>query len=346
MAWLGPDPQSNGYYGEQPQWRDDPRGGGKANSWLGGPGQYDEYYDGQYDGQNYEGDGYGYDDGGYYGYDAQYPGEVFEEEGRARTLTAQWLDQESSSADKRGKAGSIKAQAPPQQWQLCGAGAGQFERQGFESWTPQEKALWQEGKLRVKWGIGQVSVRLPIQGPCSFIALVYGFLPFLIPIWWAIWSCSSYVQTGVPRFFPTFGLAIATAFALGNELVTKPLCKLIASEEVCSRPPEAVCKHCGMPSGHVMNAYILMGWSLLEFALDNPVHLEWILAIVLVMGPVPWARVYNRDHTVGQVTVSAIIAWLMSGVAYFIRWVYFPGHEHPWQWGGFGIGEATLSINA
>jgi hypothetical protein len=297
-------------------------------------------YDGRFDGGYDDGYGGGYD--GYYD-DQGYQGEALQDEGGARTLTAQWLDQDPGP--DRGKSGSLsRGQAPPQQWHLCGAGAGQFERQGFESWAPREKTLWTEGKLRSKWGIGQVSVRLPIQGCCSFIAIIYGFLPYLIPIWWGVWAISSYLTTGVPRFFPTFGLAIACGFALGNELVTKPLCKLIASDDVCSRPPEAVCKHCGMPSGHVMNAYILMGWALLEFALDNPVHLEWVLAVVVVMGPVPWARVYNKDHTVAQVTVSAIIAWLCSGCAYYVRWVYFPGHAHPWQWQGYNVPEGRLMV--
>merc|ERR1712194_46421 len=98
--------------------------------------------------------------------------------------------------------------------------------------------------------------------------------------------------------------------------------------ELTKRPPEAVCKHPGMPSGHVMNAYTLMVWALLEEMLDpDIVYPEWCLFIVLVMGPVPWARVYNRDHTRQQVLVSVLAGSLIGALGYIIRGTYFPGHH-------------------
>merc|ERR1712154_122763 len=121
-------------------------------------------------------------------------------------------------------------------------------------------------------------------------------------------------------------------FALVNETVTKQICKRTLSPEITSRPPEAVCKHPGMPSGHVMNAYTLMTWAFLEAALDAHIYLEWLLIIVMVMGPVPWARVYNKDHTVPQVVVSACIATVMGVIAYCLRRHYFGDHISPWTW--------------
>lgn len=220
----------------------------------------------------------------------------------------------------------------PRQWQKLSQGAGQLEYQGYETWTPEEKMMFKEGTLKEKWGIGQVSIRLPIQGPLSFIAILYGYLPFLIPISWFVWALYTYIQEGKPRFFPTYGLSIAIGFAIVNEAVTKKLFKKFAPESITSRPPEAVCKHPGMPSGHVMNAYTLMIWCLLEVLFDkSAIHSDWLVFVFSVMGPVPWARVYNKDHTVLQVTVSAICSVVMGSAAFYIRRTYFPGHQEPWD---------------
>lgn len=211
-------------------------------------------------------------------------------------------------------------------------GAGQCEYQGFEDWTAEEQQLWREGKLRCKWGIGQVSIRLPVRDCLTFTALLYGYLPFIIPIWWALWALITKIQYGEARFFPFFGICIAAGFALVNELITKQICKRTLPASITNRPPEAVCKHPGMPSGHVMNAYTLMVWCFLEAAFDTTVYPEWLLVIILIMGPVPWARVYNKDHTVAQVLASACCAVFMGTVAYFIRKTHFPDHQQPWDW--------------
>jgi len=221
----------------------------------------------------------------------------------------------------------------PQQWQkFLSPGAGQWEYQGYESWTPEEQKAFREGKLTAKWGIGQVSIRLPVTGGVDFVALVYGFLPYIIPLWWAIWAGVTWIVHGRPRFFPAFGICIATGFVILNEAVTKKLCRRFMSKEITDRPAEAVCRHPGMPSGHVMNAYTLMVWCLLEAALDSSVYPEWLVVIILVMGPVPWARVHNRDHTLLQVATSAGCAVLMGTTAYLIRVHFFPHIHQPWDY--------------
>merc|ERR1740121_2717254 len=103
------------------------------------------------------------------------------------------------------------ASQEPEQWQPIPKlkGSGQYEYQGFESWTPEEKQEFKEGKLRCKWGVGQVSIRLPIKDCMHLTGLVYGYLPFIIPIWWAIWVLTSWAVNGSPRFFPFYGLCIA-----------------------------------------------------------------------------------------------------------------------------------------
>jgi len=221
----------------------------------------------------------------------------------------------------------------PEQWQPIEKlkGSGQCEFQGFDTWTPEEKQAYIDGTLKKKWAFGQVSIRLPLPGPVSFIAIVYGYLPFVIPLWWLLWLIGSWVELGKPQFFPTCGLAIAAGFALVNETITKQICKRTLPASITNRPPEAVCNHPGMPSGHVMNAYTLMTWCLLECALDKIVHIDWLIAIAVVMAPVPWARVYNKDHTVPQVMVSFVVAIIMGSIAYYVRKSYFPHHEQPWD---------------
>merc|ERR1719384_1221670 len=115
---------------------------------------------------------------------------------------------------------------------------------------------------------------------------------------------SSHLTDGHPSFFPFCGLCVASGTALANELVTKQVCKRTMSAKLTSRPPEAVCKKPGMPSGHAMTAYTLIVWVLLEVAFDHVVQTKWAAMVVLLMGPVPWARVYNMDHTVLQVTTA------------------------------------------
>jgi len=223
-----------------------------------------------------------------------------------------------------------KEKGEPQQWQPFAGleGAGQFERQGFYTWTHEEQDLWRQGKLESKWGIGQVSLRLPLQNPLDILAVAYGFLPYLVPFSFLLWSLQTLIRFGSPRFFPTYGLIMASICALVNEVVIKNVCRRVLSEELTTRPPEAVCKHAGMPSGHVMNAYTLMVWAFLEEALDeHVVYPEWLFFIILVMGPVPWARVHNGDHTRPQVAVSVLAGTMMGILVYLIRKIYFPGYH-------------------
>lgn len=221
----------------------------------------------------------------------------------------------------------------PQPWVgILSKGAGQLEYQGFEDWTPEEKQLWRSGKLRSKWGVGQVSIRLPLADNLTIVALFYGFIPYIIPIWWAIWVSTSWAMNGHPRFFPAFGLCVALGCAIVNELITKQFCRLVLPESLTDRPPEAVCRHPGMPSGHVLNGWILMVWCLVEAATAKLVQIEWLIIIVACMGPVPWARWYNKDHTLAQVTVSMVLSIFFGVAAAWVRKTHYPNQSFLWHW--------------
>lgn len=221
----------------------------------------------------------------------------------------------------------------PQQWaphEKC-IGAGQFEWQQLKDWTEAEKELWRSGDMTAKIGLGQVTIRLPIRDPFSAIAIMYGFLPYLVPISWIIWVLFGLATDGHARFFPLYGICISVGFAAINELIVKQICKLILPARIAMRPPESVCKHPGMPSGHVMNGYTLMTWCLLEAGMGNHIHYIWLLIILAIMAPVPLARVYNNDHTWPQVTASVVIATGMGMLAFAIRTAYFAGHWDPFD---------------
>merc|ERR1712151_525294 len=104
-----------------------------------------------------------------------------------------------------------------------------------------------DGKLKKKVAVGQVSIRLPIASSFALLAIVYGYLPFIIPLLWLFWLVVSWAEYGKPHFFPAAGLSIAGSFAVVNEAVTKKICKKLLPATITSRPPEAVCKHPGMP---------------------------------------------------------------------------------------------------
>lgn len=212
-------------------------------------------------------------------------------------------------------------------------GAGQLECQALDDWTDEEQKQWEAGVLDAKWAVGQVTIRLPIRDPLQFMAILYGYLPFIIPIWWLIWTIETWVTEGRPRFFPAYGISIAVGFALVNETITKQICKRLLPKELTDRPAEAVCKHPGFPSGHVMNAYTIMIWCLLEVIFNkNTLHTDWLLIILVVMAPVPWARVYNRDHTIPQVSASALMSIVTGSIAFVIRVNHFPHHGQLWDW--------------
>lgn len=192
------------------------------------------------------------------------------------------------------------------------------------------------GQFESKFAVMQVTIRLPLDpNPLNLIALAYGFLPFMVPggffVYWAI----------TRRFIPLFGLCLSLGVSIINEVILKPILKdprprLSANKEQ-DHTGRWVMKP-GMPSGHVLNATVLLVWAVLEVAFKGPglhdhadITIKWFAIIFLLMAPVPWARWYNSDHSLSQCLVAGSVG-IVAGIAgYYVRSTYFKQHWAPWH---------------
>lgn len=187
------------------------------------------------------------------------------------------------------------------------------------------------GPYKSKKAILQVTWRFPINwsDPLNIITLVYGYLPFVIPL---VFFIDVVVER---RFIAFYGLAVSAVVTVLNEVVLKPIVKDPRPEGSANRKYNEITKKWemkpGMPSGHVLNATTTMVWCLLEVALRGPgfdvqpfLTVNILLLILVCMAPVPWARIYNKDHSLAQCTVAGAIGVVAGVVAYWIREQYFP----------------------
>lgn len=189
------------------------------------------------------------------------------------------------------------------------------------------------GRFDRKVAIGQVTFRFPLEwwDPLNVIALLYGFLPWAVPITFGL-------SAAITRhFILLYGLIVSLVTSLVNEVGLKPFFNDPRPLESANRHADGSSKP-GMPSGHVLNATTIMVWAVLEVAFRGPgfddhPHLttEWLAFIFLLMGPVPWARWYNSDHTIKQCIVAGILGVFVGAFAYWIRSTYFEDHWKPWD---------------
>lgn len=194
-----------------------------------------------------------------------------------------------------------------------------------------------KGPYTTKKAIGQVTIRLPFSWhPLNVIAILYGFLPWIIPISFGVhWLVTQ-------RFMSLYGTLLLLVVSLLNEAVFKPLLKQPRPALTANKDPPMSKKgkiKPGMPSGHVLNATTCMVWALLEVGFRGPGYdentsltTEWLILILLLMAPVPWARWYNSDHTFQQCWVSFILGIIVGIAAFYVRATYFEGHWKPWDW--------------
>merc|ERR1711915_466600 len=132
-----------------------------------------------------------------------------------------------------------------------------------------------------------------------------------------------------------FGFLLAIICSIINELVFKNLAKQPRPENTANRKPDGTPTH-GMPSGHVLNAFTLMIWSICEVALSKDaesreIQIWWLCVIIIVMLPVPWARWWNEDHSAQRCAVSIFLGCVAGITAFVIRTTYFSNHWQPWE---------------
>lgn len=195
------------------------------------------------------------------------------------------------------------------------------------------------GPFTSKKAVLQVTIRTPLEKtPGNIIALAYGFLPFIIP-------AAFFINWAITRHFITlYGFMVSIITSLVNEVVFKPIVNDPRPVESANkiRDPETgkMKMKPGMPSGHVLNAVTILVWASLEVAVRGPgikhpiTCAEWMIAIFVLMAPVPWARWRNKDHSLNQCLVAGALGIVAGITAYFIR-VHFFRHVGPTATGFF-----------
>lgn len=198
-------------------------------------------------------------------------------------------------------------------------------------------------KFENKIAVGQVTIRLPLDySPVNLTALLYGFLPWLIPITLVVYFVTTW------HFIYIYGPLISVVLAGINEGILKKIFNQ-------PRPPQSantekdkdgsiakdesgkIIMKPGMPSGHVLNATSIMVWALLEVYFNGPgleknsgLTYTWLAVILAVHLPVPWARWHNLDHTFNQCLVSTVIGTLVGIGSFYLRAHYISGVWKPW----------------
>lgn len=194
-----------------------------------------------------------------------------------------------------------------------------------------EELVENGGKYTFKKAIGQVTVRCPNTDPLSWIAIIYGFIPWLIPalcgVHFLVWR----------RLTGIYALGLSVTCAGVNEACLKPLIQNPRPRLSANKHKDGSLKY-GMPSGHVLNSFALMIWAILEIIIMSGPSLDfqmeiWFVMLITCLGlPVPWARWYNLDHTWQQCFVSCVLGLFAGICAFVLRARLFPGNWELQDW--------------
>jgi hypothetical protein len=175
------------------------------------------------------------------------------------------------------------------------------------------------GKYSFKAAIFQVTIRCPTQDPLLVIAMAYGFLPFLPPIFCFCIYFNAGIVLGLYGIFLSLMLvAINEGFLKGYFRDPRPI-------QSANRTSTGELKF-GMPSGHVLNAVVMLVWIYAEIISAQRVveHIGILSTAALLLAPVPWARYYNLDHSFEQVVLTTMGAVPVGVAAFGTRRLLFP----------------------
>ena len=205
---------------------------------------------------------------------------------------------------------------------------------GFEISESPSTTLFARSKVSQEPAISvlQVTIRRPFTLK-STAAITWSLFPYVVPIF----SVLSFVRHSVAAV--TRGESVASGYsgfilfylilAIFGVLLNEKVLKRIIQEP---RPAGSASKSFGMPSGHSTNCYAWMVWCIVEI-MAHPSSSGWftiflICLSLLVLGPVPYARVYLEDHTPKQVLVGMAVGSIIGLIAVPVRVALFP-HATP-----------------
>ena len=178
----------------------------------------------------------------------------------------------------------------------------------------------------------QVTIRKPLT-PLSTAAITWSLFPYAVPIFCVlsfIRHAALAVRSGNSVTSGSSGfLLFYICFAIFGVLLNEKVLKRIIQEP---RPSASACKGYGMPSGHSTNCYAWMVWTIVEIIVKPCASLFLTIFLlcltVLVLGPVPYARVYLQDHTPRQVLVGMTVGTILGLLAAPFRHILLP-HATP-----------------
>ncbi|EER07150.1 5 transmembrane domain protein, putative [Perkinsus marinus ATCC 50983] len=181
---------------------------------------------------------------------------------------------------------------------------------------------------RSVFALGQVTIRIPAP-PLLTLAELIGFIPWIVPATLTILMLTTRRAVYI----------YACVVLLITSFVNEGLFKRLFGQ---ARPPQSACEGPGMPSGHCITSGVLCTWFFLESTAlflssggastsgNVQEMLIRILIILVVFGPVPWARWYTWDHTVEQVLVGSLCGLFLGCLAFAFRIEYIPNMEFVW----------------
>ena len=181
----------------------------------------------------------------------------------------------------------------------------------------------------------QVTIRRPFT-LFSLLAILWSLFPYVVPLFVILSFMRNLAVAIVNGESPFSGhcgfLLFFILLAIGGVLLNEHVLKRMFQEP---RPAASASKSFGMPSGHSTNCYAWMVWTLMEILLHpSPSHGLNIFLVVfdlIVLGPVPYARVYLQDHTPKQVIVGGSIGATIGLVAAGMRSAMFPDAVPLWD---------------
>jgi len=157
-----------------------------------------------------------------------------------------------------------------------------------------------------------LSVTIPFPVTSEVVlALIYSYIPFAMFFGFFAW----FIVT--EKLVPLYGTILLLFTSLTSEGILKNIFRQ-------PRPFESAVESYGMPSSHCMTSYAMLTWIIGDTTLSSisvPSKIAWIVLILILLAPVPWARYFLGDHSISQ-CVAGCAGGLICGFAGVLFWWY------------------------